>query len=453
MTETENRLTIALQKWDAGQWDESICDLRTLVRQYQYMPAYPEYLWRIWGDGRYYDEFIETLERGIALGSADCEYIKLWKEFSNRPSDDEYWQRIESLSMRSQPDAMLAVALDLFLKGMKTNGIDLLCNIYSVTEHPERVRALKEVRSFMYSNCDNKGRVEITKRLGATEIVENVRYESYPPFNNEYVEWFPYRYLYNEKLSNEEFNGTVFSKKRMLERKRMAKQETMTYEQIKDAIIRAMPDDVRVMDGLTKNSWMFSEVEQQQRAEQHSAYLMKRLPSGKYMTLRIANHTMNTGDYYKYRRMYVPSSLPYANMCIMFHGDREQNAEMKYSFRFEAQTADPCVTVRDADYQVYRPFMYTIVHYIPGLITDLQPLIDEILAWFDGFGEDPFCNPYEEQTDEFPFWKISDDNPTARITGGLATIETWDLKYERRRRQKEGTKWYPDSSPVYTKRF
>ena len=46
----------------------------------------------------------------------------------------------------------------------------------------------------------------------------------------------------------------------------------------------------------------------------------------------------------------------------------------------------------------------------------------------------PFYNPYTDGSDA-----QGDDydvaNPTARIIAGLAKIETWDIKYARRRRE------------------
>ncbi len=424
--------------WANGDYDTSLKILKELITD-SFIPAYPEYLWRIWGIGNLYDEFTTILNEGISKGSIDCEYLQLWKEFSNRPADNEYWEKIDKLVEKNQTNAMLAKSLHLFLTGNKSAGVNLLCDIYEHLSSEEKenpilssTRSLIEVRSYMYRRSDPKLKLEITKRLGTTKLVDNVDYVHYDDKNTiKFINDLP---LYNNYLSTDEFNK-LFGKKCLKERncinrgdiekiKYLRKRIGYTYEEIKNIIINSLPDDIKVIDGLTKNSWMLNEDEKEQKSHQHSVYLVRRLEDGKFMTLRLSNHTMNMNDYFKYRRMYIPSSLPYANMCIMFHGDREQKFELKYSSKFNAITADPCITVRDEDFQSYRPFMYTLVHYIPGMIDDFQSLINEIIRWFNGNGETPFIDPYREKED--------DNKPTVRITGGLTKIETWDLKYSRR---------------------
>lgn len=432
MNYNETQLVLAKSLFDNGRFYDSLKVLEPMIAE-SYLPAYPVYLWAIWGDGNYYQQFINVLEKGITAGSLDCEYIKLWKEFSNRPAVDEYWDKITRLTMLNQPDALLALSLHTFLEGDKDSAVRMLCQL------SERPRAFEENLSYIYQHATAPQRVELTKRFGTIKLTDNVAFEGYTsigrPYqygndDSRYYEIFPWRYLENAELTNEEFNATIFTKKRMLERKRLEKNpsEVLSYSDIKDALMKRMPADVRIMEGLTKNSWMFDETEKEQKAECHSIYIMKKLDDERWMTLRIGDHTSNIGDYYKYRRMYVPSSRPYANMCIMLHGDREQLSGMKYSFRFNSTTADPCVTVRDEDFQVYRPFMYTLVHYVPGLITDVDALCNAINEWIDGLGLIPFQNPYLDE---------SDDNPTARVTGGLVKIETWDIKYARRKREAE----------------
>jgi hypothetical protein len=209
----------------------------------------------------------------------------------------------------------------------------------------------------------------------------------------------------------------------MLERRRIEKGLLApSYAEIVAQLMPLLPKELKVLTGMTKNAWSLNEDEKHDA--QHSFYVMKLVGDG-FMTLRIGNHTSNLGDYYKYRWMYVPSSHDFSNLCIMLHGDREQNDRQKYSFRFCARTADPCVTVRDEDFWRYRPFMYTIMHYIPGLIPDVRPLSDAIIEWFSNNGKQPFIDPYRN----------IENGPSARMTAGVATIETWDIKYERRRRE------------------
>lgn len=433
MNYNETQLILAQSLLNNGRFHDSLKVLDALIKV-DYLPAYSVYLWTIWGDGNYYNQFTDILERGIASGSHDCEYIKLWKDFSNRPAVNEYWDEIKRLASVNQPEAILALALHKFLSNEKDEAIEMLSVLakYDV----RRPRAFSENLSYMMRHASAEQHVRLTELFGTILLTDNVEFEDYHDFtgpftsnaSSKYFEIFPYNYLKNETLTNEEFNGTVFSKKRMLERKYISKGNALSYTDIKNEIIQHLPEDVRIMEGLTKNSWMFDENEREQKAAAHSIYIMKKLDDAHWMTLRIGDHTSNIGDYYKYRRLYVPSTRPYANMCIMLHGDREQLSGMKYSFRFNQKTSDPCVTVRDEDFQVYRPFMYTLVHYIPGLIDNVGVLCDAINEWLDGNGLVPFKNPYSED---------SDRNPVARITGGLVKIETWDIKYARRKRESE----------------
>ena len=358
------RFKLALKWWESERYDESIRLLGRLVDA-GYHPAYVEYLKRIWGDGSMYDQFTRVMAKGILEKDLDCMYFDLWKTFSNRPDDDEYWEKIKSLAEMGQKTA-----------------VEILVS------HNSQKEKLKPY--------------VITEKCPDDELV-------------------------NAELTNDEFNAEVFSKKRHLERRNISKGIGASYGAVREALMTVdwKSLGIRLMDGLTKNSWMLDDSEKESEISRHSMYLMKKLSDEKFMTLRIGDHTSNLGDYYKYRRMYVPSTRDYANMSIIFHGDREQNAQLKYSFRFRQETADPCVTVRDEDFLVYKPFPYTFVHYIPGLILDIRPLIDSIIEWFDNNGEKAFINPY----------RCDETSACARIQRGWATIETWDIKYERRRQE------------------
>ena len=319
-------------------------------------------LWQLWGEASLYDLCMSEMNEGIARGDIDCMYFDVWRRFSNRPADEEYWREVYALAEKGQQEAMHAVE----------------CH-----EHPE----LLKIKPW-----------PIDDRLPDCELLNNT-------------------------ISNEDFNAKVFSPLRMLERRRIEKGlPAPSYAEIVAQLMPLLPKELKVLTGMTKNAWSLNEDEKHDA--QHSFYVMKLVGDG-FMTLRIGNHTSNLGDYYKYRRMYVPSSHDFSNLCIMLHGDREQNDRQKYSFRFCARTADPCVTVRDEDFWRYRPFMYTIMHYIPGLIPDVQPLADAIIEWFSNNGEQPFIDPYRN----------IENGPSARMTAGVATIETWDIKYERRRRE------------------
>ena len=436
-----SQLTLAESLLDNGRLQDALTVLEPVIDD-GYLPAYRTYLWAIWGDGNYYRRFTEVLEDGIARGSDDCLYIRLWKDFANRPAVDEYWTYIDALALKGQPESVLALALRQFLTGDRDSAVETLGRL----RDGRRPLAFEENLSYMMRNCTARQRARLTELFGTVRLTDNVRFldythhfKEYLTYSNDvsnYVDWemSATGMLVNAHLSNEEFNATVFSQKRLLERRRIGNGEALSFVDIKDALVKSLPPDVRVMEGLTKDSWKYDDAEKRQKAECHSVYVMKRLDDGRWMTLRIGDHTSNLGDYYKYRRMYVPSSRPFANMCIMLHGDHEQLGGMKYSFRFNAATADPCVTVRDEDFQVYRPFMYTLVHYIPGLIIDVDALCREVNGWLDGCGLVPFYNPYADGSDA-----QGDDydvaNPTARISAGLAKIETWDIKYARRRRE------------------
>ena len=412
-------LSDALKLWDSGEISKSLSILRDLVEK-DYLPAFHEYLWRIWGHGNYYDEFTATLERGISLGSHDCEYIRIWKEYSNRPGDAGYWTEIKRLASLKQKNAMLALGLNEFLHGNRERGIRLVCDARGARSWEENI-------SYMMRKSTPAQRVFITSLAGPVRLMQNVEFESYPTGSLPIVH---YKNAY--EMTNEEFNSTIFTELRNLEKKRIQKMgdDAFSYrkfrEMFKQSGVTSLGGAIFI-EGLSKNAWSIEDENKESEAERHSMYITKKTTDGKWMTLRIGDHTSNLGDYFKYRRMYVPSSRPYANLCIMLHGDREQTAGMKYSFRFRAATADPCVTVRDEDFQVYRPFDYEIVHYVPGLIEHPERLISAIKQWLDGDGLLEFRDPF-----------LDDDVcPTARIIAGPATIETWDIKYARRRREAE----------------
>ena len=429
MEYNDTQLILAQSLLNNGRFRDALIILETLVDEH-YLPAYPIYLWAIWGDGNYYQRFIDAIEDGIHRGSLDCQYIKLWKDFANRPAVDEYWTEIDRLAMLEQKNALLAAGLNEYLYGDKVSSVRMICQA-----HP--CRSSVEVLSYIYKFGRPEHKRIITELIGTFKLADEpaIPFESYPyPYKNE----CPVQNYLNAELTNEEFNATVFTQLRMMERKRIEKNGALSYSDIKDVIVTNLPDGICMMEGLTKNSWSLDDYEQSEAENRHSVYLMKRLDDGKWMTLRIGDHTSNIGDYYKYRRMYVPSSRPYANLCIMFHGDREQNAQLSYALRFRRKTADPCVTVRDEDFQVYRPFYYTLMHYVPGLITDIQPLIEAIRDWFNGDGNEPFQDPYYTLYDEVA--GISNDGPSARLNGGLVTIETWDIKYNRRKKEAEEKK-------------
>ena len=412
-------LSDALSLWDSGEISKSLLILRDLVEK-DYLPAFPEYLWRIWGHGNYYDEFTATLERGISLSSHDCEYIRIWKEYSNRPGDTGYWSEIERLASLKQKNAMLALGLNEFLHGNRERGIRLVCDARGARSWNENI-------SYIMRKSSPAQRILITSLAGPIRLMQNVEFENYPYGSLPIVH---YKNAY--EMTNEEFNSTIFTELRNLEKKRIQKMgdDAFSYRKFREMFKQSgviSSGGAIFIEGLSKNAWSIEDENKESEAERHSMYITKKTTDGKWMTLRIGDHTSNLGDYFKYRRMYVPSSRPYANLCIMLHGDREQTAGMKYSFRFRAATADPCVTVRDEDFQVYRPFDYEIVHYVPGLIERPERLINAIKQWLDGDGLLEFRDPFRDD----------DVCPTARVIAGPATIETWDIKYARRRREAE----------------
>jgi hypothetical protein len=437
--EKEHILKDALEIWSLGYFDQSINILRNLVAA-GYEPAYPEFLKRIWGDGNYYSEFSAVLEDGIRRNFKDCVYINLWKDFSNRPADDEYWERLNPLVDAGQKDALLAQGLKNFYDAKTDDEVVAAINMM-VTALPLHTAEmnLSMIWATKGDHLVFSERGGHIRRIMMKNIPEDVLYNC---IMKPFVPMRPHRPSFdipdicvNHVMTNEDFNAQVFSPKRMLERRLIEKNDShvLNYSEIISILmelISASDIKLRVMEGLTKNAWSLSDEEHSAAESRHSVYLMKETSDRRWMTLRLGDHTSNTGDYYKYRRMFLPSTRDNANMCIMFHGDTEQNQELKYSFRFRAETSDPCVTVRDEDYQLYEPFMYTLVHYIPGLIEDIRPLADAIIKWFKGDGLIPFENPYLDEP----------SSPLARINGGIVNIETWDIKYKRRRKEQEAKK-------------
>ena len=436
----DEQLKSAVQLWDEGFVNDSILELRRLVYDDDYLLAYPEYLRRIWGNGQYYDEFNQLLEHGIEERSLACEYLKIWKEFSNRPSVDEYWDRISTLALKGQKNARLALAMRYLQFQQYEMTLKCMNDAYPCMSSVENLALMypyfKSRESFfrkIIPNCQRwVHRVESYIRQHdslfaasdgvITTLLEPIRLQPWPVNTDK---------LMMHEISNEEFNAHVFSRLRMLERKRIQQGTALSYSQIVDELVhklRAFPD-LYIMTGLTKNSWSLSDNEKDSAKERSSIYVMKHTCQG-WMTLRIGDHTPNMQDYYKYRRMFIPSTERYANMCLMFHGDREQDEQLSYSFRFRPETADPCVTVRDEDFVIYRPFMYMLVHYIPGLIENIDPLVENIRKWFDGEGK----NPYQD-----PWWQTSENGPWARTTSGCVTIETWKMKYDRRERKRQSS--------------
>lgn len=434
----EHVLKAALDLWEMGDYKSSIDILRNLIAA-NYELAYIEFLKRIWGDGNYYDEFSAVLEDGIRKNYKDCVYFKLWKDFSNRPADDEYWERLKPLVAAGQKDALIAQGLKDFQEARTDE--DIISSLKMIADAMPHETAAMNLSMIWATKGDHKifsERGGHIRRLMMKHIPEKTLNEA---IISPFVSFRPHPVVseeiplicVNHTMTNEDFNANVFSPKRMLERRLIEKgtEPVLSYREITKQIMSELNlKGLRVMEGLTKNAWSLSDDEQETAGTRHSIYLMKKTSDRRWMTLRLGDHTSNTGDYYKYRRMFLPSTRDNANLCIMFHGDTEQNAQMKYSFRFKAETADPCVTVRDEDYQHYGPFIYTLVHYIPGLIKTVSPLVEAISKWFDGDGLVPFENPYPE----------APDSPLARINGGMVSIETWNFKYERRRKEQEAKK-------------
>ena len=437
--EKEHILKDALENWSLGYFNQSINILRNLVAA-GYEPAYPEFLKRIWGDGNYYSEFSAVLEDGIRRNFKDCVYINLWKDFSNRPADDEYWERLQPLVDAGQKDALLAQGLKNFYDAKTDDELVAAINmmVAALPLHTAEMN-LSMIWATKGDHPVFSERGGHIRRIMMKNIPEDVLYncimKPFVPMRPHCSSFEIPDICVNHDMTNEDFNAHVFSPKRMLERRLIEKNDShvLNYSEIISRLmelISASDIKLRVMEGLTKNAWSLSDEEHSAAESRHSVYLMKETSDGRWMTLRLGDHTSNTGDYYKYRRMFLPSTRDNANMCIMFHGDTEQNQELKYSFRFRAETSDPCVTVRDEDYQLYEPFMYTLVHYIPGLIEDIHPLANAIVKWFRGDGLIPFENPYPD----------APSSPLARINGGIVNIETWDIKYKRRRKEQEAKK-------------
>lgn len=441
----DERLKCAVDLWDEGFVNDSILELHRLVYDDDYLLAYPEYLRRIWGDGQHYDEFNQLLEHGIEEGSLACDYLKVWKEFSNRPGDDEYWDRIGTLARKRQKNALLALGMRYLQFHQYEMALKYMNDAYPCMSSFENLTRMypyyKSKESFfkkVIPNCRRwVRRLENKQLLLSTEPLD--------------VQLKPWQVntdkLFSNEITNEEFNASVFSRLRMLERKKILKgTAVMSYSQIVDELIhklRSFPD-LYIMTGLTKNSWSLSDNEKDSAKERSSIYVMKHTEKG-WMTLRIGDHTPNMQDYYKYRRMFIPSTERYANMCLMFHGDREQDEQLSYSFRFRPETADPCVTVRDEDFVIYRPFMYMLVHYIPGLIESIDPIVENIRKWFDGDGRKVYVDPWSSNHQSTE----NEVGPLARITSGCVTIETWKMKYDRRensRRERNQSSVSEDSS-------
>lgn len=440
----DERLKCAINLWDDGFVNDSILELHRLVYDEDYLLAYPEYLRRIWGDGQHYDEFNELLEHGIEEGSLACDYLKVWKEFSNRPGDDEYWDRIGTLARKGQKNALLALGMRYLQFHQYEMALKYMNDAYPCMSSFENLTRMypyyKSKESFfkkVIPNCRRWVRRLENKQLLLSTDPLDVQLKPWQVNTDK---------LFSNEITNEEFNASVFSRLRMLERKKILKgTAVMSYSQIVDELIhklRSFPD-LYIMTGLTKNSWSLSDNEKDSAKERSSIYVMKHTEMG-WMTLRIGDHTPNMQDYYKYRRMFIPSTERYANMCLMFHGDREQDEQLSYSFRFRPETADPCVTVRDEDFVIYRPFMYMLVHYIPGLIESIDPIIESIRKWFDGDGQKVYVDPWSNhQSTE------NEVGPLARITSGYVTIETWKMKYDRRensRRERNQSSVSEDSS-------
>ena len=439
----DERLKCAIDLWDEGFVNDSILELHRLVYDEDYLLAYPEYLRRIWGDGQHYDEFNQLLEHGIEEGSLACEYLKVWKEFSNRPGDNEYWDRIGTLARKGQKNALLALGMRYLQFHQYEMALKYMNDAYPCMSSFENLTRIypyyKSKESFfkkVIPNCRRWVRRLENKQLLLSTDPLDVQLKPWQVNTDK---------LFNNEISNEEFNAHVFSRLRMLERKKILKgTASMSYSQIVDELIhklRSFPD-LYIMTGLTKNSWSLSDTEKDSAKERSSIYVMKHTERG-WMTLRIGDHTPNMQDYYKYRRMFIPSTERYANMCLMFHGDREQDEQLSYSFRFRPETADPCVTVRDEDFVIYKPFMYMLVHYIPGLIESIDPIVESIRKWFDSGGESPYVDPWVNTQSTG-----NADGPLARITSGCVTIETWKMKYDRRensRREKNHSSASVDS--------
>ena len=138
------------------------------------------------------------MNEGIARGDIDCMYFDVWRRFSNRPADEEYW-RVYALAEKGQQEAMHAVEC-----------------------HEQN----SEVKPW-----------PVDDRLPDCELLNNT-------------------------ISNEDFNANVFSPLRMLERRRIEKGlPAPSYAEIVAQLMPLLPKELKVLTGMTKNAWSLNEDE------------------------------------------------------------------------------------------------------------------------------------------------------------------------------------------------
>ena len=156
----------------------------------------------------------------------------------------------------------------------------------------------------------------------------------------------------------------------------------------------------------------------------NSMYYRMQLSDDKWMCMRVADHDVDIyKTYYQYTRDLIPSTNEYANICMLFYSVLNANANTK-KYTFKENDRVPYIEMKQSDFEKFKPFIYTVYHYINELIQkeDLKLLAISLKTWFDNKGTVEFENPLPDRTYQITKKKADILNPLSQVMYGTVKI-------------------------------
>lgn len=188
----------------------------------------------------------------------------------------------------------------------------------------------------------------------------------------------------------------------------------LDFQRLNAGIKDAIASNYRYAEGNANNT--------NNRADnEYSNYYRKQLSDGKWMCLRISDHSPDIyKTYLQFTRQLIPSSNPFANICLMFYGNKEQHSGRKMSFKITDKL--PRLIVTEEELEMFRDFDYTIYHFIPGMIeeNEIQKMVESINTWFSGDGNVEYINPLSNK--EFIIGYNNNNRPIIRELNALGNV-------------------------------
>ncbi len=188
----------------------------------------------------------------------------------------------------------------------------------------------------------------------------------------------------------------------------------LDFQRINRGIKDAISSNYRYAEGNANNT-------NNKAADEYSNYYRKQLSDEKWMCLRISDHSPDIyKTYLQFTRQLIPSSNPFANICLMFYGNKEQHSGRKMSFKITDKL--PRLIVKEEELRLFHDFNYTIYHFIPGMIEEdeIQKMVESINTWFSGDGNVEYRNLLNNK--EFVIGYNNNNKPIIRELNAVGNI-------------------------------